>query len=286
MPISTTTVPETNGTLPGATKTGDTDGFAAKINATTGTTDFIRQFGGVVGSNGSTGLAFSSTGSSVLGILGLPSGTYDNKQTYDIESQTSARVGDHFFISVNGGTAKKVSILAGDDYKSLAKRIQKVSYRFITAVPVTGSNGQELKIETRAGSTVEIISGAGARDALIKLGLKPTKILSAEELFNLNDDDTAGTDPDNLGGIFALKLLSGLSLRSKQEATYVSTQLDAALQTIKRAFRSLTFDPVKAQILKDSKSKKSGTVPPYLLKQLANYQDGLRRISTITGFRV
>ncbi|PCI32889.1 MAG: hypothetical protein COB54_05735 [Alphaproteobacteria bacterium] len=278
---------QTNGALPGATKTGATDGFAAKIDATTGSADFIRQFGGAFGSNGSTSLAFSSTGSSILSKLGLPSGTYDNKQTHDIESQTSARAGDHFFISVNGGPAKKITILAGDDYKSLAKRIQKVSYRFITATPVTGKKGQELKIETKDGSTVEIFSGEGSRDALIKLGLQPTKILSTEELFNIGDDadDTAGTDPDNLGGIFALKLLSGFSLRSRQEAKYVSTQLDSALETIKRAYRSLTFDPVKAKILKDSKLK-TGTVPLYLSKQLANYQDGLNRISAITGFTV
>lgn len=278
---------ETNGTLPGNSKTGSTDGFAAKIDATTGSADFVRQFGGAYGSNGSTALAFSATGSSILSKLGLPSGTYDNKQTYDIESQTSVRAGDHFFISVNGGPAKKITIRAGDDYESLAKSIQKASYQFIEVTPITGKNGQELKIETKDGSTIEIFAGKGNRDALVKLGLEPTKILSSEELFNLGDDaeDVAGTDPDNLGGIFALKLLSGFSLRSKQEAEYVSNQINSALETIKRAYRSLTFDPVKAQILKDSKLKK-GTVSPYLSKQLANYQDGLRRLSAYTGLTI
>ncbi len=275
---------KTDGTLPGATKTGTTDGFAAKIDATTGIADFIRQFGGVGGNNGSTALAFSATGSSVLTKLGLPTGLYDNSQTRDIETQTSARAGDHFFISINGGPAQKVSINAGDDFATLAKRIQRLSFRFIKAVQITGTNGPELKIETADGSTIEVIAGKGSRDALVKLGLEPTKILSTEELFNISDDvdETVGTDPDNLGGIFALKLLSGFSLRSKNEAEFVSAQIDIALETVKRAFRSLTFDPIKAQILKDSKLK-TGTVPPHLAKQLANYQDGLTRLSAFTG---
>ncbi|PCI46746.1 MAG: hypothetical protein COB49_08060 [Alphaproteobacteria bacterium] len=272
---------KTNGTLPGGTKTGSTDGFAAKIDTTTGTADFIRQFGGVVGSNGSTALAFSASGSSVLTRLGLPTGRVDNSQTHDIETQTSARAGDHFFISINGEAARKITILAGDDFTTLAKRIQRLSFRFIKAVSVAGTNGPELKIETKDGSTVDVFAGKGGRDALVKLGLQPTKILSAEKLFNIGND-TIGTDPDNLGGVFALKLLSGFSLRSKKEAEFVSKQIDIALESIKRAFRSLTFDPVKAQILKDSKLKQ-GTVPAFLTKQLANYQDGLARLSVFSG---
>ncbi len=272
---------KTNGTLPGATLTGTTDGFAAKINATTGTADFIRQFGGITGTNGSTALTFSAAGSSILTKLGLPTGLYDNSQTRDIETQTSARVGDHFFISVNGEAAQKVTISSGDDFTSLAKKIQRLSFRFIKATQSTGTNGPELKIETKDGSTVEVIAGKGARDALVKFGMQPTKILSTEKLFNLDDDDI-GTNPDKLGGIFALKLLSGFSLRSRKEAEFVSAQIDTALETIKRAFRSLTFDPVKAQILKDSKLN-SGPVPPHLAKQLANYQDGLARLSVFSS---
>lgn len=272
---------KTNGALPGATLNGTTDGFAAKINATTGTADFIRQFGGVSGVNGSTGLAFSAAGSSILTKLGLPTGLYDNKQTRNIETQTSARAGDHFFISINGGATQKITVSADDDFTALAKKIQRLSFRFIKAVQVAGTNGPELKIETKDGSTVDVIAGTGGRDALIKFGMQPSKILSAEKLFNLGEDDI-GTNPDKLGGVFALKLLSGLSLRSRQEAEFVSAQINTALETIKRAFRSLTFDPVKAQILKESKLN-SGPVPPYLTKQLANYQDGLARLSVFGG---
>ncbi len=272
---------KTSGTLPGGAKTGATDGFAAKIDAVTGTADWIRQFGGASGFNGSSALAFSAAGSSVLTKLGLPTGLYDNRQTRDIETQTSARAGDYFFISVNGGRAQKITINEGDDFTALAKRIQKLSYRFIKAVQVAGPNGPELKIETKDGSTLDIVAGKGGKDALVKLGLEPAKILALEKISAIGVE-SLGTDPDNLGGAFALKLSSGLSLRSKQEASYVSSQLDAALETIKRAFRSLTYDPVKADLLKQAALKK-GTVPAYLLKQLSNYQDGLRRLGGSVG---
>jgi len=272
---------KTDGTLPGAAKTGATDGFAAKIDAVTGTADWIRQFGGASGYNGSSALAFSAAGSSILTKLGLPAGLYDNAQTRDIETQTSARAGDHFFISVNGGQAQKVTINEGDDFTALAKRIQKLSYRYIETVQVAGTNGPELKIEAKDGATLDIIAGKGAKDALVKLGLQPSKILPFDKISTVGDD-ALGTDPDNLGGVFALKLLSGFSLRSKQEAAYVSTQLDTALETIKRAFRSLTFDPVKADLLQQA-SLRSGPVPAYLSRQLANYQDGLNRLSGFSG---
>jgi len=272
---------KTNGTLPGATKTGATDGFAAKINSTTGTADWIRQFGGVSGYNNSSSLAFSATGSSVLTKLGLPTGLYDNSQTLNIETQTSARVGDHFFVSVNGGKAQKVTISAGEDYTSLAKKVQRLSYRFIKAVPIAGLKGPELKIETINGSTLDIIAGKSGQDALAKLGLPPGKILPIKKIFAIGVD-TLGTDPNNLGGIFALKLLSGYSLRSKKEAQYVSTQVNIALETVKRAFRSLTYDPAKAELLKQAKLK-SGPAPAYLLSRLANYKDGLSRLSAFSG---
>ena len=146
---------------------------------------------------------------------------------------------------------------------------------------IIGENGPELKIESQAGATIDISAGKGAQDALIKLGMEPTKILPSDKVYAIGEE-TLGTDPENLGGVFGLALLSGFSLRTKKEAEYVSGQIAAALETIERAYRSLTYDPVKADILKQAKIKK-GTVPPHLLSQLNNYQDGLNRISALTG---
>lgn len=286
---------QTNGTLPGARKTGTTDGFAAKIDSTTGGADWIRQFGGAAGYNGSTSLAFSATGSSVLDKLGLPSGTYNNRQAYDIETQTTARAGDYFYVKVDGRPQKKIIIEAGDDFKDLALKIQRVSFRDIKAVatiaptstdsstttPAATFAGPKLKIESINGATIDIIAGKGSQDALAKLGMESTKILPSEKIFAIGEE-VVGTDPDNLGGVFALDLLAGYSLRSKKEAEYVSNQITTALETIERAYRSLTYDPVKADLLKQAELKK-GTVSPYQTKQLANYSEGLSRISALTG---
>ncbi|WP_339861664.1 SBBP repeat-containing protein [Paremcibacter congregatus] len=272
---------KTDGTLPGETKFGTTDGFAAKIDATTGTADWLRQFGGSTGYKGSSSLAFSATGSSVLTKLGLPTGLYNNRQTHDIDTQTSARVGDYFYISVNGGRQRKITLEAGDTFADLATKVQRASFRYVKAVQIIGENGPELKIESQAGATIDISAGKGAQDALIKLGMEPTKILPSDKVYAIGEE-TLGTDPENLGGVFGLGLLSGFSLRTKKEAEYVSGQVAAALETIERAYRSLTYDPVKADILKQAKIKK-GTVPPHLLSQLNNYQDGLNRISALTG---
>jgi len=268
---------KTSGTFAGEIKTGSTDGFAAKIDAVAGATIWTEQLKGSKGYNGSSALAFSATGSSVLTKLGLPTGLYDNKQSRDIETQTSARTGDYFYIAVNGGAAKKITLKEGDTFDTLAKRINLSSFRYIKASQTIGSNGPELKIESKLGATLQIFAGDQSKDALKKLGLEPAKILPADQIFSIGDD-SLGTDPDNLGGIFALELLSGFSLRSKKEAEYVSAQLTTSIETIQRAFRSLTYDPVKAQILKDAKLKGAGPAPAYLQSRLANYQDALSRL--------
>lgn len=273
---------KTSGTFAGETKTGSSNGFAAKIDAAAGSTIWTEQLKGSSGYNESTALAFSATGSSVLTRLGLPTGLYANSQTRDIETQTSARAGDYFYITVNGGTAKKITIKEGDTFDTLAKRINLASFRYIKATQTIGTNGPELKIESRLGSTLQIFAGEQSKDALKKLGLEPAKILPVDKVFSIGDD-TIGTDPDNLGGIFALELLSGFSLRSKKEAEFVSAQLTKTIDTIKRAFRSLTYDPIKADILRQAKLKGSGPAPAYLLSRLSNYQDGLRRLQGLSG---
>ena len=58
-------------------------------------------------------------------------------------------------------------------------------------------------------------------------------------------------------------------------------ELEYAISVVKSAFRSLTYDPIAEQLKKDALRKTDGPVPAHLRKQLANYQDGLRRISSV-----
>ncbi len=258
---------------------GGNDGFIAKINASTGAILFQEQFGGSSGYSESSAIAFSQNGSSVLDKLGLPTGQVESSQTRNIETQTSARIGDHFYISINGGRNIKIDIRDGDSFSTLSKRINTLSLRYIKSSVTIGENGPQLKIEGKNGSEIQIIAGKGGTNALPKLGLEEKKIFSVEKLFDLKGEDYG---PDKLGGIFAFNLQSNFVLNDKKQAEYILGQLDKAIDVIKSAHRSLTFDPFKAEILRKSKLN-FGPPPAYLAKQLASYQDGLRRIQSITG---
>ena len=265
----------TKGALPGDARSGYSDAFAARLNGTSGAADWHQQ----VGKSGSFGtgaaIAFSQDGVSVLSRLGLPTGEISYKEERDIATQTTAREGDYFFISVNGGAQRKIKIDAGDDFYDLEKKINRVSASYLNASVSLVDGGPRLKIATKNGGEVELIAGAGSEDALRKLGLEPTRVLSTEELFNVGEE-ALGTDPDNLGGAFALKIDDLTLLRSKQEAEYIANQLGKAMDTISRAYRSLFYDPVKAEILRSGQS--NGTAPAYLSQQISNYQAGLSRL--------
>lgn len=271
----------TSGILSGESKSGITDGFTTKIDANTGATLWQKQLIGTAGGyNENVAVAFSETGSSVLDVLGLASGTADNSQTRDIATQTSLRAGDYFKVSVNGGRELKIEYRDGDTFDKLANRINTLSTRNLKASVSIGENGPALKLEARNGATIDFISGENGRDALTKLGLEERSIISSEVLFNLSED--RGIDPENLGGVFALGLNNGFSFSTKKEAEYILTQLQNSLNVIESANRSLTFDPIRAQILQDAKSN-VGEAPAFLQDRIAKYQDGLRRVLAVTG---
>ncbi len=141
--------------------------------------------------------------------------------------------------------------------------------------------GNTLKIASQDGGRIEIIAGRGEKDALKKLGLEPTLILSSEELFDLEKEESSSNDK-KIGGVFAFKLDDRFSLLDKRDARYVAQELLFSIRVVQAAYRSLTFDPLAEQIKQDAlKNGNNGPVPPYLQKQLANYQDGLNRISAI-----
>ncbi|MEZ5759142.1 MAG: hypothetical protein R3D86_13060 [Emcibacteraceae bacterium] len=317
----------TNGNVDGNGLQGGTDSFATKIDGTSGATDWIKQIGYSTENREATGIAFATQGSSVLSKLGLPMGQFDEDEKRTIETQTTARAGDYFYIKVNGLITKKIEIKQGDTYRTLANRINQASFRYLNAsvsfssgsstdygvaeqeefdakaviaeklkkiqnerngiteaeefevAPLT-TYGNSLKIATKSGGRVEIIAGRGEQDALKKLGLEPTLVLSTEELFNLNANGDEN-DSVKIGGVFAFKLDDRFSVADKREARYVAQQLDYAIGIVKSAYRSLTYDPVAEQLKKDAARNTDGPVPPYLQKQLANYQDGLNRLNTL-----
>lgn len=271
----------TSGTLSGETKTGVTDGFVTTMDAVTGAITSEQQLGGIQsGYNDATAISFVENGSSVLDKLGLPTGSVDSTETRNIETQTSARAGDYFYISVNGGRDIKIDIREGDTYDTLATRINTYSTRNLEATVTYGENGPALKIQAQNGAQIDFKAGESGRDALTKLGLEERSILASEVLFDFDDSDEI--DPNDLGGVFALGLNNAFNFSNKQEAEYIMGQLDSAIRVIQSAHRSLTFDPIKAQLLAEAKNN-FGPAPAYLQERLARYQDGLNRVLAVTG---
>ena len=317
----------TSGNIEGGTSQGTTDSFAMKIDATSGTTDWAKQLGYVTENRSASGLAFATNGTSVLTKLGLPIGEFEDDEKRLIETQTTARAGDYFYVKVNGLITKKIEIKAGDTYRTLANRINQASYRYVNASVSFSSGssnskdvqedvefdakaviaekikqiknerngiteaeefkraslattGNGLKITAKEDGRIEIIAGRGDQDALKKLGLEPTIVLSSKELFALEEGDDEDTGP-KIGGVFAFKMDDRFSVSSKRDARYVAQELDFAITIVQSAFRSLTFDPIADKIKQDALKSANGPVPPALQKQLANYQDGLRRLNAI-----
>lgn len=144
--------------------------------------------------------------------------------------------------------------------------------------------GNSLKIASKDGGNIEIIAGRGDKDALKKLGIDPTLILSTKELFDLEEESSRNSN--KTGGVFAFNLDDRFSVLDKRDARYVVQELEFAIKILQSAFRSLTYDPLAEQIKQDALKKTGGRVPPYLLRQLNNYQDGLNRLTGGSGLIV
>lgn len=264
----------TGGLLAGTARQGVTDAFTAKIDAATGAEEFVQQFGAFGGRTAVGGLGFSNTGAGVLAKLGLRAGTLQQSETRDIVSQTSVNDGDFFFVSINGGRPRKVTIKAGESMRSLAAKLNQLDFRGIKATVTAGSAGDKLEIKAQNGARIDLIAGDAGRDALRRLGLEPTQILSQELLFQL--DEVNKKPEETLGGTFALGLDDSFNLRDKQTAKFVLGKIEGAIATVQRAFRSLTFDPVAYALRQQSRF--AGEVPAFLTKQLAGYQEALLRL--------
>ncbi|MBT5186037.1 MAG: hypothetical protein HOM01_04465, partial [Kordiimonadaceae bacterium] len=319
----------TSGDVDGNTLKATTDTYAMKIDATTGITDWTKSLGNSTENRDTNGIAFATSGTSVLTKLGLPIGEFEDDEKRIVQTQTTARAGDYFYVKVNNFTTKKIEIKDGDTFRTLANRINRASFRYIKASVTFNSGssksveeeedktfdlkaimdeklkqirderngvitketfeaanrdvfGNSLKITSLDGGRIEIIAGRGEKDALKKIGLEPTLILSSKELFDLDKDNDSSNAKDEIGGIFSFKLDDRFSVLNQRDARYVSQQLDYSIGVLQSAYRSLTFDPLAAQLKKDAlKGGQGGRVPPHLLKQISNYQDGLNRISAL-----
>ncbi|MEX0298842.1 MAG: hypothetical protein AB3N28_07215 [Kordiimonas sp.] len=266
----------TTGELSGETKRGSTDGFVAKVSSD-GTLQDIEQFGESLSHSRVSGVAFTDKGNSVLETLGLPQGTVEIDQTLDVANQTTARTGDYFYISIDGGRNKKITLDEGDTFQDIARKLRITGIGKLDIKLSTTSEGDKISVGTKDGGvSVDLIPGSGSQDLLTRIGLKAGRLLPRDEVLGLNKDDkTTSNSDEGLGGVFGLKLEGALHIKDKTTAKYVLGLIDSAMSTVQRAHRSLEFNPFRDLLNNNSNQ---GTVPPHLQAQLANFQTGLARL--------
>lgn len=257
---------------------GATDAFVARLDGASGAVGDIEQFGEGLARTNVGGLAFTAQGDSVLETLGLPVGDISIDETLDIETQTSATEGDHFFISFDGGRRREIDLDEGDTLDDIARKIRIAGFGQVEVKVSSSSEGDRLQIEAVSdGVSVDLIAGAEGEDLLGHLGLEPGRLLPRDEIFDLNDDDDRPFDPEtDLGGVFGLGLEGALHIRDRATANYVLNLLDGAIGTTQRAFRSLEFNQFRDLLNRPGAS--GGTVSQATQNQLANLQSGLARL--------
>lgn len=266
---------QSTGSVNGEAAVGITDTFVSKITAATGAIDYTQQYGETLGNSQGMGVVFVANGTSFLSKLGLPVGTVQQNQTRDLTTQTSLREGDHFYINIDGRNQRKITINDGDDIDDLIRKIKRVSFTFIEPSEIKGTYGATIKIKAINGATLNLISGKEGQDALAKLGINPGKIVDAKLLLNL-DPDNSVLDVHDLGGYFGLKLSNSLHLKDKTSAKYALSQIEGAISTIQRSYRSLVISQIEIDALEKARFK--GSVPAYMTAKIANFQDALNRL--------
>ncbi|MCJ9428087.1 SBBP repeat-containing protein [Kordiimonas marina] len=273
----------TSGTFAGEVSHGATDAFVARVDGATGTLGDIQQFGESLSQETSGGIAFTNKGNSVLSTLGLPTGSVIASQTLNIQTQTSAQVGDYFYFSLGGGIKHKITLQAGDDLRDISRKLNIAGFGKLKASVATTTSGDKLTISTLAtGQSIDLIAGANGRDLLSHLGIQPGKLLNSNEVYGIKtaaQTAAAKKDPSlNIGGVFGLGLGGAINIGDKPTAKYTLNLLDKAISTIERAYRTLDYNPLVDK-LKNGTKNTGGGPSPEQAKQLANLQTGLARLT-------
>ncbi len=258
---------ETAGTLAGESSTGITDGFAIKFDAALNES-WRHQFGGGYDQRGSS-IAFDANGTNILSRMGLPTGEVPADPADSITSVSTVRPGQYFYVSVDNGPLKQVTIYDTDSFGFLAFKIRSAigsggqgTARFID----DDISGRFLRVSALNGHKVELLPGPKGLDALSGIGLRP-EVLFGE----VTDDGSEGFVETNFG----LGLTNDINLRSEAATEDAITLLEFASSTIQKAFRLKTQGP-------DPDFELPSQPPQRVLDQIASMQSALQRLQSIT----
>lgn len=260
-------------------RSGPTDSILVTMNRQSGLVLSTTQLGTPGQKSAATAVAFASKGSGVLASLGLRTGNLNPDPPQTLVDATALRPGDHFFVAIDGGRARKITIEARDTFQTLATKMKAGAAGAFDIQVSSTSTGTSFEIKPKGERVIDLTPGKTGQDALAKLGVGPTRVVDAARLFGIEqDEEEEGVSKP--GGYFGLSLNADLAIGDATSAAYTKKILDNAVGTTQRAYRSLYFDPIKAQLLSQ---KSYGPAPAYLTKQLAGYQDALARLQGGSG---
>lgn len=265
---------KTSGALPGATQNGDRNAFAAGLDAATGALQWTQQVAGRGGLSEAKGVIVDPGGDSVLDRFGLPSGEVRYADSRVITARSSVREGDHFYVQVDDGRRRKITIDADETMRSLTFKLNAAFVLDAAADVRRSADGDRLRITPKEGVTVTLTAGAEGQDALAGLGLPEGSVRGKASLVD-GPSDTSSDAPS----VFALELPRTLSIADRDAALAASEALADAQSKVQRAWRDLTMDPALRELLEGPQAgRRGGTAPAYLTAQVANYQAGLDRL--------
>lgn len=260
----------------GATRTGATDGFVARIGVDTGAVENVRQFGVPLLRTEPVRVAAAEGGATSLSALGFGRGTINAESSEKVTTHTGLRAGDSFYIRVNEGVQRKITITADDTLTSLADRIRAVTGSKANITTPRSGDTRTLRIDLKEGNSIQLLAGPEDSDALTKLGIGAQRLYASPK----TSDDAPRVRP---GGSYGLGLTEALNVSTQDNAKVALKQLQAAISMSQTAYRSLYWDDTKAQLVDGVKNTATGSQSTAReTAMLKNYQAALTRLSAGT----
>ena len=128
-----------------------------------------------------------------------------------------------------------------------------------------------MRIDAKAGSSIELIAGPQGKDALAKLGLDPMRL-------SVPPTATGKAPTVRPGGNFGLALTESLNVSTVKDAAATLGVLKSAISTTQTAYRSLYWDAGKANLVNGSSGANTAMTPTQQA-QLASYKSALDRLT-------
>ncbi|WP_333807348.1 hypothetical protein [Phenylobacterium sp.] len=269
------------GNLPSLNQIATIDGFVAEIDPVSGGTPWSRRFTGKDGIVAPSAIAVDTAGASVLDRLGLPTGTLNVADSTRLDAISSIRTGDQLQVrrSLNGQTTT-ITVKEGDTLTTLADRMKRALGSQADVRVMTDEGGRRLQIKPASdGNVIELVAGPKGKDALQALGLK-------EGVLRQTDIEKGGkiVPADGRSPIFGLRMNTKINLDNLVEMRHAAAELAGAISELHSVYRELRDASTPAAVKAAEAARAAGKqqVPLYLQKQIANYTEGLNRLTGVS----